>query len=230
VKTNFILFGLTHWLILVSVPAAAALLAWLTRGSEQRAQAARIALGALLFGNELGWYAFKIHKGWIQFPAGLPLQLCDLTMWLTILAALRPIQWAFEFAFFTGLAGTSMALITPDLWEPFPSYPTVYFFLAHGGIVATLLFSWWSRQAAPKPGCVWRVMAVVNAYALAIGLFNALFKTNYMYLCRKPESASLLDYLGPWPLYIVSGELLALLFFTLLWLPFRRRPAAKVLS
>lgn len=229
-KTNFILFGLTHWLILVSVPASAGILAWVTQGQPKRAQALRITLGTLLMGNELGWYAFKLYKGWMQFPAGLPLQLCDLTMWLTILAALRPTQWAFEFAFFTGLAGTSMALITPDLWEPFPSYPTVYFFLAHGGIVAILLYCWWSRQAAPKPGCVWRVMGVVNAYALVIGIFNAVFQTNYMYLCRKPVSASLLDYLGPWPVYIVSGELIALLFFTLLWLPFRRRDTAKMLS
>jgi hypothetical integral membrane protein (TIGR02206 family) len=118
-----------------------------------------------------------------------------------------------------------MAVLTPDLQQPWPSYPTIYFFLAHGGIVTTLLYLWWSGQASPQPGCVKRVMILVNAYAVLIGVFNAIFHTNYMYLCRKPEGASLLDHMGPWPVYLLVGELAALFLFWLLWLPFRKRTA-----
>ncbi len=184
--------------------------------------AIRIALGSLLLINELIWYGFKIQKGWFLFPGNMPFQLCDLILWLTVAAMVLRLQFAFELSFFAGLVGTSMAVLTPDLWEPFPSYPTVYFFLAHCGIVICVLYLWLSRTMRPLPGCIVRVMLAFNVYALAAGIFNWIFHTNYMYLSHKPESASVLDYFGPWPLYILVGELFAAVFFTLLWLPFRR--------
>ena len=75
----------------------------------------------------------------------------------------------------------------------------------------------------PLPGCVWRVMLALTGYALGLGLFNWVFATNYMYLCRKPAGASLLDFLGPWPVYLVVGEVVAAMLFSLLALPFRER-------
>ncbi len=220
-KSNFVLFGWIHWLILISIPAVAWGASQLTRRFPEQATLHRWVLGGLLLLNELIYYGYKFSRHWFQFPAGLPLQLCDLIVWLTVIAAFTLWQAPFEFAFFTGLVGTSMAVITPDLWDPFPSYPTIYFFLAHGGIVMVLLYLWWSRQAKPQPGCIRRVMLMLNGYALTIGLFNWAFGTNYMYLCQKPP-ASLLDYLGPWPVYLLGGELVALAFFSLLALPFRR--------
>ena len=51
---------------------------------------------------------------------------------------------------------------------------------------------------------------------------NGLLDANYMFLCAPPPTGSLLDYLGPWPWYIVGEELLALVVFAILLLPFRR--------
>jgi hypothetical integral membrane protein (TIGR02206 family) len=221
VPPDFTLFGAAHLSILASLPLTAAALALLSRRTTHLARGIRLAAGWFLLINELVWYGYKLATEGLRFPEGLPLQLCDLTLWMTVIAALTLKQWSFELAWFAGLGGSTMAVLTPELWAPFPSYPTIYFFVAHGGLIVVVLYLVWAGLARPRPGCLWRVLLILNAYAGAVGAFNAIFGTNYIYLCRKPASASLLDYLGPWPFYILSGELLALVFFTLLWLPFR---------
>jgi len=208
------LFGAVHLSILAAIP----LFAWLAR----RYSPARRFLGCFLAVNELVWYAYRYSQEGNRFPEGLPLQLCDVTLWLAVAALFTLNRTCFEFAWYAGVAGSGMAVLTPDLWAPCPSYPTIYFFLAHGGMIAGLLMLVWGGYIRPAPGSVWRALLMLNAYAVAVGIFNAIFHTNYVYLCRKPASASALDWFGPWPWYLLVGEAAAALLFLLLWLPFRK--------
>jgi len=89
-------------------------------------------------------------------------------------------------------------------------------------VVAGALFLLWSGQARPRPGSVVRAMGWLNIFAVFVGIFDYLFKTDYMYLCAKPQAASLLDVLGPWPWYIAAAEVGALGAFLLLYLPYRK--------
>jgi hypothetical integral membrane protein (TIGR02206 family) len=221
---NLPLLGPAHVAIVAAVPALAAALAWAARRRSALACPVRRTLGALLLTNELAWYVYQIHHGWLRFPAELPLQLCDLAVWLAAIAALSGSAWAFDLVWYWGLAGCGMAILTPDLWTPFPSYLAIAFFLSHGGVVVTILYSLWSMQARPRPGSLRRAFLALNAVAAAVAAFDAVFKTNYLYLRHKPSHASLLDLLGPWPLYVFLAEPLVLLLFWILWLPFRRRP------
>jgi len=220
------LFGPVHLAILAAIPALGAALAWLARRSPSTARPARLSFATALVANELAWYGYRLYHEGFRFPEALPLQLCDLTLWLAIAAAFTLRPWTFDLAYHWALGGTTMALLTPDLWEAFPSYPTVYFFLAHGGVVALVLFLVWGRVTRPRPGSFWRAFFVLNIYASAIGAFNLMFHTNYLYLCEKPESASLLTWFGPWPWYILPAEVVGLALFALLGLPFRRRRSA----
>jgi hypothetical integral membrane protein (TIGR02206 family) len=226
-SSDFELFGPTHLLIIASLPLLGLLLGMKSRGNPAFARNMRILLGLFLLVHELVWYAFNLYKGWVHFPYGLPLNLCDIVVWLTIVAAITSKQQAFELAYFWGLAGSAMAVLTPDLGVPLISYPGFYFFTAHGGVIVTLLFFVWGRIAEPRQGSFWKAFLILNLYAAFIGLFNAIFKTNYFYLCAKPTGSSPLDYMGTWPLYLLTGELFAILAFWLLWLPFRARPVAK---
>lgn len=216
------LFGALHLTLLLAIAAIGILLVLVCRQMDGARRPVRLVLGTGLILNELVWWHFRYsHEGVHLW--NLPLQLCDVTLWATAFACLSLAPLLVEFAYFAGFAGAAMALLTPDLWEPWPHYPAIYFFVAHGGIVVGIAVLVVGRISPLRSGAVWRAFAIVLAYAAVVGSFNALAQANYMYLCRKPASASLLDMLGPWPVYLAGGAAAALALFWLLWLPVRPR-------
>ena len=223
------LFGALHLTLLAAIALIGLLLVVLCRRNKAASRIVRFVLGIGLAVNELGWWGFRYwHEG--LHLRNLPLQLCDVTLWMTILACLTLAPALVEFAYFAGFAGAAMALLTPDLWEPWPSYPAVYFFVVHGGIVVAIAVLVIGRMALLRPGAVWRAFGMLLTYAAVVGAFNAICGTNYAYLCRKPANPSLLDLLGPWPVFLLGGAAAGLALFWLLWLPVRPRKSAGMIG
>ena len=220
------LFGSLHASLLAAIALSSAVVAVLCRRKIVPARAVRLAIGFGLALNELVWWAFRYSHEGIHLR-NLPLQLCDATVWGAVVSCLTLAPVVVEFTYFAGLAGTGMALLTPDLWSPWPSYPAVYFFIAHGGIVVAVTLLVFGGVAPLRPGALWRAFGALLSYAAAAGAFNATFGTNYMYLRRKPANASLLDALGPWPWYLVASAALSLGLFWLLWMPARCSAAPR---
>jgi hypothetical integral membrane protein (TIGR02206 family) len=134
-----------------------------------------------------------------------------------------PRPWALDLLYYLALAGGGMAVLTPDVGGATAPYPAAKFFASHGAVVASTLFLVWTGALRPRPGSWWRVFLQVNAYAAFVAVVNARYGTNYMFLREKPEAGTLLDLLGPWPWYVLGGEVVALALLWLLYLPFRRR-------
>ena len=211
----------THILLLIAIAAIAILLCGLCRRNPARARTTRLLLGYGIAVNEVIWWVFRYGHEGIR-AANLPLQLCDVTLWAAVIACILPFPLLVEFAYFAGLAGAGMALLTPTLWSPWPSYPAIYFFVAHGGIVIAVAVLVFGRICPLRRGAMWRAYALTAGYAALVGAFDALFRTNFMYLCQKPAGGSLLDLLGPWPVYLFGGAVAALALFALLSIPVRR--------
>ncbi|MGA3344568.1 MAG: TIGR02206 family membrane protein [Terracidiphilus sp.] len=222
-KSNFQLLGPVHLLIFVAVPAFAAVLSFVQRKLPKGTTWLRIGLASIILLDSAVYYGYSISLGQLTFPDHLPLELCDASLCLVIIALYTLNKAVFDLAYYGALGGATMALVTPNLWGCFPSFSTVQFFVAHGFIVAGALYLVWSRQLRPRSGSIARAMLGLNIFAAFIGAFDFLFKTNYMYLRAKPQNTSLLDLLGPWPWYILAAEAVAWVVFVLLYLPFRTR-------
>ncbi len=221
------LFGLVHLVILAAVLLLAAILAAVQRNLPPGSRGLRLGLAVFLFLSTALYYGDLFMHGQQMFPDHLPLELCDASLWLVILALLTLNPAIFDLAYYGALAGASMSLLTPNLPESSPVFLSVQYFADHGLMVTATLYLVWSRQARPRPGSVGRAMLALNIYAAIVGIFDLIFKTDYMFLRAKPQTVSALTFLGPWPWYIVAAEGVALGLFLLLYLPFRRDGAVS---
>lgn len=221
VEQTFQRFGVEHILILLAVPLLAAMCVWLTKDKPTWKSAVRWALAGLLAGVEVGWFLMLVLQGHFDYGYGLPLHLSDATVLLAVFAAFTLKQYAFDVVYYWALTAMPLTLLTPDLLQPFPDPYTIFFFLAHGLVVALALYLVWSGIMRPGPGSLWRSFVALNAFAAFVMLFNFAFETNYMFLRERPGQPTPLDWMGPWPFYIFAADIVALGLFALLYLPWR---------
>ncbi|MBX4147410.1 YwaF family protein [Paenibacillus lautus] len=163
------------------------------------------------------WYA---STGIWDPATSLPLELCSLTLFLSIAILLTDERRLYPLVYFAGIGGALQAILTPNLGYPFPHFRFFHFFVVHIAIILTALYMTWVRGYRPTWKSIGWTMVFLNVSAFVVGLVNLAVGSNYMFLMRKPDTASLLDLLGPHPVYIFVEELIALTLFILMYIVF----------
>lgn len=218
----FHLFGFGHLAaltLMILVPLALVLVARMVR-SERIPHSSSTAFALLLSSNKILELAIALRTNGVRWQDALPMQLCDWAAFAAIIALLSRRQIAYELAYLWGLSGTLQAIITPDLAADFSQADAWMFFTGHCGIVSAIIFLTFAFRLRLTPPSIARVFAWSQIYLAVALAVNLLLDTNYGYLLTKPIHPSLLDYLGPWPLYILSLEALALISFVIYYSPF----------
>jgi len=209
-------FGVDHLTVLAFMISVGLVLVLCTKRLRSMGddRLVRFALAVGLVGNGVISWVYSLGLGFMSFP----LQLCDLALFLIAWALIGKNRYVGELAFFWGLAGSSQAVLTPDIVQGFPSYWWITFFLGHCGVALSAVYLIVRGRVKLTTRSVWRVWIISNLYALVAILVNWRLGTNFGYLAAKPAHPSVLDYLGPWPYYIVSVSLLALVIFFICYL------------
>ncbi len=214
-----------YWLA-VAIGAAACLA--LCVGARRRpgswtVWAAR-AIALVLAADALTFVTTPVVDGTWTARSSLPLDLCDVALAVAAMACCWP-RWRLgvELTYFWGLAGTLQAVSTPDLSASFPHLEFFEFVVGHVGIVIAAIYLVAGLGIAPRPGAVWRVLAITVAYTGAIGVVDWALGSNYMFLRHVPGHPSLLSVLGRWPWYIIGAAGVAVVLLLALDAPFRLR-------
>lgn len=219
---RFVPFGAAHLGALALTGVTGAALAALVRSRPWTGPLVRGLLFAgiaLLLAFELGIGA---REGWLTWQTLLPLHLCDAAMILALLSLLRPRRGVVEILYFWALAGSGLAMLTPDLPWGFPRWEFVVFFGLHGLVLVAAVVLVFGLGLRPRRGAPGRAFLATLALAVVAGAVDSLLGMNFMFLRGKPPAPTLLDHMGPWPAYIAVGAAVAFALFHLLALPFRR--------
>ena len=127
----------------------------------------------------------------------------------------------YEFAYFPGIGGALQALLTPDPGiYGFPHLRFSQVIVSPGAIVTAAIFMTGVEDYRPCPVALKRVLIWTNIYMAAVFILNQVIGSNYLFIAHKPETACLIDALGPWPWYILSLEVNGAVMCLLLYAPF----------
>lgn len=225
----FVLFGTSH-LAALTLVVIACLIIWSQRRhfTERGQKITRWGLLALIYLCEGSWQIWMWTTGQWTIQGMLPLWLCSVTSWSMPLLLIWRNRYYFEWAYFMGVIGAAMALLTPDLTiYGFPHYRFIEFLTLHGAIIIAVVYMTVVEGFRPTWRSLPRVFIIANLYWLFCALINSLIGSNYLYTHGKLPTPSLLDFLGPHPWYLLSMEAIGIILTLLLFLPFARSPIIK---
>ncbi|MFN7250204.1 MAG: TIGR02206 family membrane protein [Anaerobacillus sp.] len=198
-----------------------ALVVWLYlyRNHRFMKQTRWILFGTLVI-SEIGILVWSISTGLWDIRYNLPLHLCTISLLSSSYMLVTSSYRVFEIIYFFGVGGAFQAIITPELFYTFPHFRFLHYFIAHFAIILAILYMIWVCKFMITFKSALKSFVVLNCIAVVAFTVNHVTGANYMFLARKPATPSILDWLGPYPYYIVTLEFIAIALFLFLCLPF----------
>jgi len=182
-------------------------------------------IGWMVFSNYILWVILEIIAGTFDIRLHLPVHLCRLANIMMPLVMVWRNYFAFEILFFWGFSGMIQATITPDISAGFPHFHYFRFWIGHQGMIMGLVYATVIYEMRPTIKSLWKAFIALNIMLVIAAIVNGLIGTNYLWICGKPTNhlgehlPTIMDYFGPWPWYILTAEIFALLHFGLAYTP-----------
>ncbi|MBU8826607.1 hypothetical protein EB74_05340 [Mycobacterium sp. SWH-M5] len=217
-QRTFTAYGPSHWAVLAVFVVGAAVLVWVGRGqTERQSRILGRVLGAVTAAIYVAMFGYTLIPPSVE--RSVPLRLTDLATVVGAYAFWSQRQWAYVLTYYWGLVLSTQALISPVLQGPdFPHCEFLAFWSIHLLVVWAAIYLTWGRGMHPG----WRdyrfVVLVTAVWAAVTMAFNGFAGTNYGFLNAKPATASLLDLMGPWPVYVlVAGTVVVAVWALMTW-------------
>ena len=211
----FHLFGVSHWISIILFFFTALYLPWYSKKYFSKSFQVKInyLLAFFVFINFPIWVLLEVIAGTFDLKLHLPLHLCRFANLILPFAIYKKNNFTFQVMYYWGLSAMFQAIFTPDITQDFPHFHYFRYFAAHHLLVISIIYNVVVFDLKPTISGLKNAFFCLNVF-LFIALFsNIILDANYFWLMGKPPVGSLLDFMGPWPWYILVAEFVALIHF-----------------
>ena len=220
----FVLFGNVHLITIALIVFTTIFFFFFCKNQSEQNKSfiskiiAFIILAHVIISPYKDLYILQNPYNWKEI---LPIHMCDLSEIFLASFLLGGPKFLYKCAFFWGLAGASMAIITPDI--PVIDLDYAFFMIGHGMIVIGVMYATISLGNRPYAKDILSV-SLVTAFVLLpiVYLINLVLgePANYWYLIAKPAGASLMDAFPEPPFHLLITIPLAIATFYLIYIPY----------
>ena len=220
----FVMFGNIHLLTIVAIVLVSIILPLSYKNKSQEDKSlmskiiAFIILSHVVISPYKDLYILANPYDWREV---LPFHMCDLSEIFMAWFLLGGKKILYKCAFFWGLGGATMAILTPDISHHDLDY--VFFMVGHGMIVVGIIYATVALENRPYAKDILTV-AFITAFILLpiVYVINIMLgePANYWYLIQKPEGASLMDMFPEPPMHLLVTTPLAIAIFYILYIPY----------
>ena len=200
--SEFSPLGMSHFLTTAITVALIIFLPYffIDKSNESKNTLIISLISLMLINHAMDFY----YEGYlIDIKLGLPLHLCDFSSAAVMLYFLTKKREFFLFAFFAGISGAGMAILTPDTQYGFPNIHYIRHMIGHAMILLGVSYAITIDNQRPYLKDVHRVLMVLSAFLVVIYFINYLLgpPANYWYVAEKPPGSNVTGFMrdAPYP-------------------------------
>lgn len=225
---SFKLFGMSHILtVIIMVLVFIILIRLSMRNSGFSLYFKRYLLISLIIQEVL----YKMWAGLYQeidLTIIFSLHLSSISVILCIILLIKYNQKIFDVMYFWGLVAVPQAIITPGIITfGFPHLRFFHIFSIHITTIFVIVYFLVVEKKRISKNALVRVIITTNLYGAFVFVINIIFSTNYMFIGKKSSFSPVLNFLGEWPYFIIYMDILAIILFTVAYLPMRKSAIKK---
>ena len=163
-----------------------------------------------------------------RWQDGLPLHLCDFSTMAIVLYFLTKKRDFFIFAFFFGIVGGGMSILTPDTVYGFPYIGYIQSQIGHTMILMGVTYAMIIDKQRPYLNDVLKALIYASILLLFTYFMNYLLGTNYWFLAEKPIGNNITSFMRAEPFHIIDLYIAAILICYSMYLPYYLKDQSKI--